>query len=67
MDMQKVFELWELLKGFHDVFAWNKGELGCYLIGEYSIDMQGFFPCQIIPNHLSKIGKKGRLKNRLKP
>jgi hypothetical protein len=39
MDMQKVNELWELLKGFYDVFAWNKGKLGCYLIGEYSIDM----------------------------
>jgi hypothetical protein len=25
MDMQKVDELWELLRGFNDVFAWNKG------------------------------------------
>jgi len=66
MDMQKVDELWELLRGFYDVFAWNKGELGCRLIGEYSINMQGFFPCHIIPNHLSKIGKKGMLKNRLR-
>jgi hypothetical protein len=39
MDMQKVDELWELLKGFYYGFAWNKGELGCCLIGKYSIDM----------------------------
>ncbi len=63
--MQKVDELWELLRGFYNVFAWIKGELGCHLIGKYSIDMQCFFPCHIIPNHLSKIGKKGRLKKQI--
>jgi hypothetical protein len=60
--LQKVDELWELLRGFYDVFAWNKGEHGSCLIEEYSIDMQGFFPCHIIPNDFSKIGKMGRLK-----
>jgi hypothetical protein len=39
MDMLKVDELRELLRGFYYVFAWNKGELGRCLIGKYSIDM----------------------------
>jgi hypothetical protein len=45
--------LWNLLDRYHDVFAWNKGELGCCTIGEHSIDTQGFPPCRATPGRLS--------------
>jgi len=32
-------QLWGILERYQDVFAWNKGELGCCTIGEHSIDM----------------------------
>ncbi len=54
LDMQKVDELWELLSDLQDFFTWNKGELECYLIGEYSIDTQGFPPCHITSNRFSR-------------
>ncbi len=41
--------LWRLLGRYQDVFAWNKGELGCCTIGEHSIDTQGFPPCRVTP------------------
>jgi hypothetical protein len=31
--------LWKVLEGYQDVFAWNKGELGCCTVGEHSIDI----------------------------
>jgi hypothetical protein len=31
-------QLWKMLGGYQDVFAWNKGELGCCTIGEHNID-----------------------------
>jgi len=34
-------------------FAWNKGELGCCIIGKHSMDMQGFPPCKVSPGRLS--------------
>jgi hypothetical protein len=30
--------LWKVLEEYQDVFAWNKGELGCCTVGEHSID-----------------------------
>jgi len=39
-------QLWGILERYQDVFAWNKGELGCCTIGEHSIDTQGFPPCK---------------------
>jgi hypothetical protein len=42
-------QLWEILGGYEDVFAWNKGELGCCTIGEHGIDTQGFPPCKASP------------------
>ncbi len=45
--------LWKLLERYQDVFAWNKGELGCCTIGEHSIDTQGFPPCRVAPGQLS--------------
>jgi hypothetical protein len=30
--------LWRVLERYQDVFAWNKGELGCYTVEEHSID-----------------------------
>jgi hypothetical protein len=50
--------MWEatilgILERYQDVFAWNKGELGCYTIGEHSIDTQGFPPCKASPGRLS--------------
>ncbi len=29
---------WKVLERYQDVFAWNKGELGCCTVGEHSID-----------------------------
>jgi hypothetical protein len=45
--------LWKLLERYQDVFAWNKRELGCCIVGEHSIDTQGFPPCRIAPGRLS--------------
>jgi len=42
-------QLWEILERYQDIFAWNKGELGCCTIGEHSIDTQGFPPCKAPP------------------
>jgi len=41
------------LERYQDVFAWNKGELGCCTIGEHNIDTQGFPPCKASPGRLS--------------
>jgi hypothetical protein len=38
LDEEKGQQLWGVLKQYQDVFAWNKGELGCCTIGEHSID-----------------------------
>jgi hypothetical protein len=46
-------QLWKMLGGYQDVFAWNKGELGCCTIGDHSIDTQGFPPCKASPGRLS--------------
>jgi hypothetical protein len=46
-------QLWRVLEQYQDVFAWNKGELGCCTIGEHSIDTQGFPPCRVAPGRLS--------------
>ncbi len=53
LDEEKKQQLWEMLENYQDVFAWNKGELGCCTIGEHSIDMQGFPPCKVSPSRLS--------------
>ncbi len=37
--------LWLLLKEFQDIFAWHKGELCNYNIGEHTINTQGLPPC----------------------
>jgi len=46
-------QLWGILERYQDVFAWNKGELGCYTISEHSINTQGFPPCKTSPGRLS--------------
>jgi hypothetical protein len=38
LDVEKTQQLWHFLERFQDVFAWNKGELRCYTIGEHAID-----------------------------
>jgi hypothetical protein len=38
-------QLWGILERYQDIFAWNKGELGC--------DTQGFPPCKASPGRLS--------------
>jgi hypothetical protein len=45
--------LWKVLEGYQDVFAWNKGELGCCTVREHSIDTQGFVPCRATSGRLS--------------
>jgi hypothetical protein len=40
-------QLWEVLERYQDVFAWNKGELGCCTIGEIVLTRKGF--------HLAKL------------
>jgi len=46
-------QLWSVLERYQDVFAWNKGELGCCTVGEHLIDTQGFPPCKVAPGRLS--------------
>ncbi len=46
-------QLWSVLERYQDVFAWNKGELGCYTMGEHVIDTQGYPPCRVTPGRLS--------------
>jgi hypothetical protein len=46
-------QLWRVLEQYQDVFAWNKGELGCCKVGEHLIDTQGFPPCKVAPGRLS--------------
>jgi hypothetical protein len=46
-------QLWGIVERYQDVFAWNKGELGCCTIGEHNIDTQGFPPCKASPGRLS--------------
>jgi len=46
-------QIWGILEWYQDVFAWNKGELGCCTIGEHCIDMQGLPPCIASPGRLS--------------
>jgi hypothetical protein len=53
LDELKRSVLWRLLDQYQDVFAWNKGELGCCTVGEHSIDTQGFPPCRVAPGRLS--------------
>jgi len=42
-----------MLERYQDVFAWNKGELGCCTVVEHSIDTQGFPPCRVALGRLS--------------
>jgi len=53
LDEKKAQQFWGLLERFQDVFAWNKGELGCCNVEEHSIDTQGFPPCKVAPGRLS--------------
>jgi len=53
LDEKKGQQLWGVLERYQDVFAWNKGELGCYTIGEHSIDTQGFPPYKVAPSQFS--------------
>jgi hypothetical protein len=53
LDELKRPVLWRLLDQYQDVFAWNKGELGCCTVGEHSINTQGFPPCRVAPGWLS--------------
>jgi hypothetical protein len=53
LDKGRQQQLWEVLERYHDVFAWNKGELGCYTVGEHVTDTQGFPPCRAAPGRLS--------------
>jgi len=53
LDEKKGQQLWGVLERYQDVFAWNKGELGCCTVGEHSIDTQGFPPCKVAPGRLS--------------
>jgi hypothetical protein len=53
LDEKKGRQLWGVLERYQDVFAWNKGELGCCTVREHSIDTQGFPPCKVAPGRLS--------------
>jgi len=46
-------QLWDILERYQDVFAWNKGELGCCTVGEHVVDTQGFPPYRTSPGRLS--------------
>jgi hypothetical protein len=47
LDEEKQQWLWKVLEWYQDVFVWNKGEFGCYTIGEHFVDTQGFPPCKV--------------------
>jgi hypothetical protein len=46
-------QLWNILEQYQDVFAWNKGELGCCNVGGHIIDTQGFPHCKVTLGRLS--------------
>ncbi len=46
-------QLWKILERYQDVFALNKGELGCCTVGEHFVDTQGFPPYRASPGRLS--------------
>jgi hypothetical protein len=53
LDEGRQKQLFEVLEQYQDVFAWNKGELGCCTVGEHVINTQGFPPCRATPGRLS--------------
>jgi hypothetical protein len=53
LEKERQQQLWAILEQYQDVFAWNKGELGCCTVGEHVIDTQGFPPCRAAPGRLS--------------
>jgi hypothetical protein len=53
LEKERQQQLWAILEQYQDVFAWNKGELGCCTVGEHAIDTQGFPPCRAAPGRLS--------------
>jgi hypothetical protein len=53
LDGDKRQQLWKILECYQDVFAWNKGELGCCTVGEHSVDTQRFPPCKLSHGRLS--------------
>ncbi len=53
LDEEAHRQLWDILEQYQDVFAWNKGELGCCTVGEHVVDTQGFPPCRASPGRLS--------------
>jgi hypothetical protein len=53
LDEEGQQQLWKILERYQDIFAWNKGELGCCTIGEHFVDMQGFPPCKTSFGRLS--------------
>jgi hypothetical protein len=53
LDKEMRQQLWKILQRYQDVFAWNKGELGCCTVWEHTIDTQGFPPCKVAPGRLS--------------
>ncbi len=53
LDEGRQQQLWKILERYRDIFAWNKGELGCCTIGEHFVDTQGFPPCKASPGRLS--------------
>ncbi len=50
---EQTKEVWDILEELHDIFAWHKGELGHYTIGEHVIHTQGLPPCQMTLGKLS--------------
>jgi hypothetical protein len=38
LDDQGQRQIWGILEQYQNVFAWNKGKLGCCTIGEHCID-----------------------------
>ncbi len=46
LDEEKKQQMWKVLERYQDVFAWNKGELGCCTIGKH-VDTQGLPLCKV--------------------
>ncbi len=53
LKQDKASEFLHVLEAYANVFAWHKGELGCFVVGEHEIDTQGLPPYHTSLNRLS--------------
>lgn len=57
LDVELAKGLWALLEDYANIFVRNKGELGCCIIGEHMIDIQGVFCVQDFSKQVVLLGR----------